>query len=221
MVFTYNFAPNANYFYQSQESTGAISSGNATTTMTGSNLTILTAVSGQDDVGGTFPVNFNFFFFGTNYGNSLNSGIYWNTNQVLGFGTPVNTIGWTATSGRGVLLGNADRRTNTYFYTPTIISSGYNYMSCFLYGQNFYNDGIPNAVQFQIRIMRGPSHQYIELRCKLAPSNAGAYNITNGTAFQNTFGGYVNMVANQSFVLQSDLNGNSWTFFNNSFVNII
>ena len=34
MVFTYNFAPNANYFYQSQQSsTGAIVSGNATTTM--------------------------------------------------------------------------------------------------------------------------------------------------------------------------------------------
>jgi hypothetical protein len=49
-------------------------------------------------------------------------------------------------------------------------------------------------------------------------STSGAYNITNGTAFQNTYGGFSNMVTNQSFVLQSDLNGNNWTFFNNSFV---
>ena len=221
MPFTYNFAPISNYYYQSQQSsTGAIVSGNATTTMTGANLTILSGVSGQDDVGVTFPVNFNFFFFGTNYGNSLNSGIYWNTNQVIGFGTTNNTITWVANTGRGVLIGNTDRRTNTFYYTPTITSSGYSYMSCFLYGQNIYNDGVVNAVQFQFRIMRGPSYQYIEVRCKLAPSTAGAYNITNGTAFQNTYGGFSNMVANQSFVLQSDLNGNNWTFFNNSYVNI-
>jgi hypothetical protein len=47
-----------------------------------------------------------------------------------------------------------------------------------------------------------------------------AYNITNGTAFQNTYGSFSNMVANQSFVLSSDLNGNNWTFYNNYYINL-
>ena len=89
-----------------------------------------------------------------------------------------------------------------------------------LFGQNVYNDGVPNAMQFQIRMFRGSSFQYIEIRCKQAPSTAGAYNITNGTAFQNTYGSFTNMVSNQSFVLQSDINGNNWTFYNNYYVNI-
>jgi hypothetical protein len=198
------------------------SQGNATTTMSITGLTSLAGVAGQDDVGVTIPgITFDFFFFGTNYGNGANSGIYWNTNSVLGFGTPNGTISWAATTGRGILLGNTDRRTNNFYYSTTQSASGYSYLNCLLFGQNIYNDGTPNAVQFQLRFFRGPIAQYVEVRCKQAPSTPGTYNITNGTAFQNTFvSPFTNMVSNQSFVLESDLNGNNWKLYNNYYINL-
>jgi hypothetical protein len=218
-MFGWSLARDSGYL-ASISSTGALKAGNLTTTMDTTGLTSLAGVAGQDDVGVTFPVNFDFFFFGTNYGNGLNSGIYWNTNNVIGFGTAIGTITWVANTGRGVLIGNTDRRTNTFWYSGTLSSSGFSYIKCLLFGQNIYNDGIPNAMQFQIRMFRSSSVQYIEVSCKQAPSTAGVYNITNGTAFQNTYGSFTNMTANQSFVLQSDGNGNNWTFYNNYYVNL-
>ena len=207
-------------YLASTSSTGSLRPGNLTTTMVTTELTSLAGVAGQDDVGVTFPVNFDFYFFGVNYGNGLNSGVYWNTNNVIGFGTPIGTITWVANTGRGVLIGNADRRTNTFYYSGTLTNSGFSYIKCLLFAQNIYNDGIPNAIQLQIRMFRGTNVQYIEVACKQAPSTPGAYNITNGTSFQNTYGAFTNMVANQSFVLQSDVNGNNWTFYNNYYVNL-
>ena len=196
--------------------------GNRTTTMDITGLTSLAGVAGQDDAAATIPgINFNFYFFGTNYGNGLNSGIYWSTNNVLGFGTPDSTISWNATTGRGILIGNLDRRTNNFYYSPTLSGSGYNYIKCILYAQNVFNDGTPNAIQLELRFFRGPSNQYVEVRCKQAPLSPGTYNITNGSAFQNTFiSPFTNMVANQSFVLASDTNGNNWVLYNNYFINI-
>ena len=210
-----------NYNYERQFFS-LLTQGNAITTMTITGLTSLAGVAGQDDAAATIPgITFDFFFFGTNYGNGANSGIYWSSNNVLGFGNPDSTIAWTATTGRGILLGNTDRRTNNFYYSTTQSASGYSYLNCLLFGQNIYNDSVPNAVQFQLRFFRGPSAQFVEVRCKQAPSTAGAYNITNGTAFQNTFiSPFTNMVNNQSFVLASDLNGNNWTLYNNYYINL-
>jgi hypothetical protein len=209
-----------NYNYE-RRFFSVLTQGNATTTMTTTGLTSLAGVIGQDDAAATIPgINFDFYFFGTNYGNGLNLGIYWSSNNVLGFGNPDSTISWTATTGKGVLIGNLDRRTNNFYYSTTQSSSGYSYLNCLLFAQNIYNDGIANAVQFQLRFFRGPASQYIEVRCKQAPSTAGVYNITNGSAFQNTYGAFTNMVANQSYVLESDLNGNNWTFYNNYYINL-
>lgn len=188
--------------------------GAANTSVTG--LTTMTAVSGVDDGFGTLPVPFDFFFFGTNYGNGNNGGMYWNTNNVIGFGTGNGTITWVANTGRGVLIGNTDRRTNTFSYAATkSTASGYDYINTVLFAQNIYNDGVPNAIQWQIRLFRGTTIQYIEVRARTAPSTGGTWNITNGTTFQNTYSSFTNVTANSSFVLQSDTNGNNWQFFNN------
>jgi hypothetical protein len=209
-----------NYNYERQFFT-VLTAGNATTSMTITGLTSLAGVLGQDDAAATIPgINFDFYFFGTNYGNGLNSGIYWSSNNVLGFGTPDSTITWTATTGRGVLIGNFDRRTNNFYYSTTQYSSGFYYKNCLLFAQNVYNDGVANAIQYQLRFFRSSNVQYIEVRCKQAPSTAGSYNITNGTTFQNTYGSYTNLVANQSFVLSSDSSGNNWKFYNNSYINL-
>jgi hypothetical protein len=190
--------------------------GNGTANLSTTGLTALAGVAGQDDAGVTFPVPIDFFFFGTNYGNGNNSGIYWNTNNVIGFGTPNGTINWAPNTGRGVLIGNTDRRTNTFHYSPTkSTASGYDYINCVLFAQNIYSDGVPNAIQWQIRLFRSSGIQYIEVRATTAPGSGGSWNITNGTAFQNTYGGFTNVSAGSSFVLQSDGNGNNWQFFNN------
>jgi hypothetical protein len=191
--------------------------GNGTANLNTTGLTVLSAVSGVDDTGVAFPVPFDFFFFGTNYGNSLNSGIFWNTNNVLGFGAANGTITWTATSGRGVLIGNVDRRTNTFHYGTTASTyQGYSYIRMVLNAQNFYNDGVANAIRWEILLFRGSSFQYILVRASTAPATAGAWNITNGTTFQGTFSGFTNVTAGSSFVLRSDALGNNWTFFNNN-----
>ncbi len=222
MPMLYNIFSNTSYYnyYITSQNTGATVPGNGTTSMSITGLTNLSSVAGQDDSYSSFPVNFDFYFYGTNYGNGLNSGIYWNTNNVLGFGPGNGTITWAANTGKGILLGNYDRRTNNFYYSNTQTSSGYSYITCLLFAQNVYNDGVVNAIQYQIRIFRGSSNQYVEIRCKQPASTAGSYNITDGTSFKNTFGSYTNMIANQSFVLQSDSNGNNWTFFNNYYINI-
>jgi hypothetical protein len=45
-----------------------------------------------------------FYFFGINYGTGLNLGIYWNTNNVIGFGNPNGTFSWSPGTGRGILF---------------------------------------------------------------------------------------------------------------------
>ena len=208
-----------NYNYERQFFSVLVQ-GNATTTMNTSGLTISSGLTGQDDIGVTIPVNFDFYFFGTNYGNGLNSGIFWCSNAVLGFGPVNSTISWTATTGRGILIGNTDRRTNTFYYSSTQTKGGYSYTTWLIFQQNVYNDGVPNANQYQIRLFRSSTNQYVEVRCYLAPATAGTYNITNGTTFQNTYGSFTNMAANQSFVLSSDSNGNNWRLYNNYYINL-
>lgn len=188
--------------------------GTANVNLTG--LTTLTAVSGQDDSFAYFTVPFDFFFFGSNYGNGNNTGIYWNTNNVIGFGAGNGTITWAANTGRGILIGNTDRRTNTFAFQATASTTqGYSYTNNVLFAQNIYNDGVPNAVQWQIRLFRSPTIQYVEVRASTAPATGGTWNITNGTTFQNTYGAFTNVTAGSSFVLQSDGNGSNWQFFNN------
>ncbi len=190
-------------------------SGNGAANLTTTGMTIASGISGVDDGFATIPIPFDFFFFGTNYGNSLNNGIYWNTNNVLGFGAGNGTITWLANTGRGVLLGNFDRRTNSFYYSGLLTSGSYSYINFVLSAQNVYNDGVPNAIRWQIRLFRSTTIQYIEIRASTAPASGGQWNITNGTAFQGTFAPFTNVTAGSSFVLQSDGNGNNWQFFNN------
>jgi hypothetical protein len=207
---------------------------NATTSMDATGATAIPTVAGQDDAFGPIPTisGFSFLFFGTDYGNNTSNGIYWNTNNVIGFGPGVNAITWSATTGRGILLGNVDRRTNTAFYFPIQTVESYKILRCLMSFQNFYSDGIPNAGQLAVRFVRGPSLQYIEVRIfKGRPSingggvgTAGNWNITNGSTFQNTFSGTTfNSLfpeGNTSFVLTSDLSGNAWTVTSPAYLNI-
>ena len=188
--------------------------GNGAANLSITGMTILSGVSGQDDTFAYVTLPFSFFFFGTDYGNSATN-FYWNTNNVLGFGAGVNTISWAANTGLGVLIGNADRRTTTFYYSPKQTASGYDYINYVLDFRNLYNDIPATSIKWQIRMFRSATIQYIEVRASTAPATGGAWNITNGTTFQNTYGAFTNVSAGSSFVLQSDGNGNNWQFFNN------
>lgn len=190
-------------------------SGNGTANLTVTGLTQLTGVAGVDDGASQLPIPFTFNFFGSNYGNNLNGGFWWCTNNVLTFGASNATISWNANTGRGILIGNADRRTNTFYYSGGSNASGYDYMNMVLNAQNIYNDGVPNAIKWQIRLFRSPTRQYVEVRANSSGATGGVWNITEGTTFQNTYGGFTNISGGASFVLQSDGNGSNWSFFNN------
>lgn len=191
--------------------------GNAAPTMVSTGLTLLSVVTDVDDGAGYITLPFSFFFFGTDYGNNATN-FYWNTNNVLGFGTSNGTITWTANTGRGVLIGNADRRTNAFYYSGKLTGSNYDFINYLLWAQNIYNDGARDAIQWQIRMFRGTTIQYIEVRAGRAPATGGQWNITNGTTFQNTYGAFTNVSVSTSFVLQSDGNGSNWQFFNNYYI---
>ena len=195
--------------------------GNATTTMNSNGMTQLTAVANQDDSSAYVPLPFEFRFFGTNFSNTNPTtapAFYWNTNNVLGFGTRNGDISWQVTN-PGILIGNTDRRTNTFFYTGLQTSGQTNYMTMLLWAQNIYNDGVTNVIRYQMRFFRSPNYQYVEVRINGFGATNGNWNITNGSALQNTFGSYT-ATAGTSWVLRSDLNGSNWTFSNNYYINL-
>lgn len=193
--------------------------GNATTTMNSNGMTLLSAVTGQDDTFGYVPLPFEFRFFGTNYSNAgAAPALYWNTNNVVGFGTGRGDITWSAAN-PGILIGNTDRRTNTFYYSGLQTSGTTNYITMLLWAQNIYNDGVSNVIRYQLRLFRSPNYQYVELRINNFGATQGTWNIANGTAFQNTFGAY-SATAGTSWVLRSDLNGSNWTFSNNYYINL-
>ena len=216
--------------------TNPIVSGNATTTMSITGATAISGVAGQDDAFGYIPTSASFpwFFFGSNYGSGAASQIYWNTNNVIGFGTGNGTISWAANTGRGILFGNLDRRTDpNAYYFPETTNQNFRILKTSHFFRNIYNAGVAGEGQFELRFARNTVSglQYIECRVfKGSPSvNSGAitttgtWNITNGTAFQGTFGTTFNTTfpaGNTSFVLSSDANGSNWTFSNTSYLNI-
>lgn len=219
-----------------------VTSGNATTTMNTTGGTVLSGITGVDDGFAYIPTDatFPFFFFGTDYGSGTANGIYWNTNNVIGFGTGTNTIQWTATTGRGILCGNFDRRCDTNaLYFPLVTSGDYRILRMQMNFRNVYNAGAANEGRMEVRMIRNTVSglQYIEFRIFKGSggANGGAittagygvsnnnWNITNGTTFQNTHGTtFLSTFPadNTSHVLSSDALGNTWTFTNTAYVNV-
>jgi len=160
----------------------------------GINGSILSNITGVDDsstaiTNPTIPsFGFPFFFFGTDYGSS--NTIYWSTNQVLQFGTNTGTITWSQTTGRGILLGNADRRTNSAYVFPFYTRNNHSIKRLVVNHANYYGTS-GSEIQMEIRLIRGPSYQYVEIRMAYwGAGTSGNWNLTNG-------GGYTNVFLNQ------------------------
>jgi hypothetical protein len=195
-------------------------SGNVRGNMSETGGTKIDSLTGQDDVSSYIGNNnFPFYFFGTDYNNNM----FWSSNQVLTFGAANATIGFTSTTGKGILLGNADRRCNFITPIPTANINGYSIYKLVISHSNFYGTA-GSEIQMVIRIIRGgpdtQDAQYIEVRMSYwTAANAGTWNITDGSAFKDTFGSYA-PGDGQSFVLKSNLSGNNWQFFNNYYINL-
>jgi len=189
-----------------------------------------------------------YYFFGKNYGNSANgtnptNSIYMSTNYAFGFG-PGNNIwyNWPVSS-PAILFDFIDGwNFASYVSQPqngTI--SGVKYVRIVSFGTD-YNSyiGVPpprdtttTKKAYEIYYARDNCFQYMQFNCYFegnfdrsqynVPSNIS--NITNGTTFQNTFGAFGANPANNagpqtggSYVIRSDLNGNNWQFFPNTYL---
>ena len=180
----------------------------------------------------------NFYFFGTNYGNSTN-GIYMNTNYAFGFGTgQTHNTDWPVGQ-PAILFDFFDSYNIASYVSPpqngTI--SGVRYVRIVATGTdlNSSDDILTIKKAYEIYYVIDNCFQYMQFNCSLEDvdrtryNNEGANisNITNGTAFQNTFGSTDGSFGNHppntggpqtggSYVIKSDLNGNNWQFFPNT-----
>jgi hypothetical protein len=193
-------------------------SGDALANMDTTGLTKLTALDNNDDGLYHFPVNLDFYFLGTNYGNGLNEGIYWNSNSVLGFGNRNLFDGYL-----GILIGYEDRLNNTFWYSNTLTaSSGANYVRLLYFGQNRFSDGTPDVLQYEINIMRDTSFQYVEIRTAGIGETIGDWDLSDGINYQNTCGDFYQTTGpavGGSYVFKSDLTGQNWEFYRNYHIN--
>ncbi len=111
-----------------------------------------------------------------------------------------------------------------------------------MFFRNFYASGSGNEGQMAVRFVKNTvtGTQYVEFRIYRGsggangglittagygarPTANGGWNITNGTAFQDTFANtYASTFPadNTSFVLESDSNGSIWSFTNTSHLSI-
>jgi len=224
-------------------------SGNITANMNTSGMSTITFTNGNDDGYAYLPfTGMNFYFFGTNYGNSNgttpSNSIYMNTNYAFGFGPGfTNFSSWPVVQ-PAILFDFFDSYNIGSYVSPpqngTI--SGVKYVRIVATGTDFisYNGGDTTTVKkaYEIYYVRDTCFQYMLFNCSLENVNRTQYNstsispgnisnITNGTAFQNTFGSTVGSFGNNppntggpqtggSYVIRSDLNGNNWQFFPNT-----
>jgi hypothetical protein len=171
---------------------------------------------------------FNFNFFGTNYGAGANPGITFSTNLAIGFGNGTTATSISATLGRYIFTGMANRFVNRCAYTNPVTNGSHRIVTIYLFYENANTQSTSSVYsapgQIQIRFIKNTSTgiQYIEFRFYKSYgitnngsiTNVGAWQLTNGTAYQNTFtlGTGPLFFDNDSIVLSSDSLGNTWTF---------
>ena len=179
-------------------------------------------LDGMDDLFRGIGTVFQFFWFGTDWGSSNN--IQWNTNNVMTFGGGSKQyLNWSAGTGKGVLMGQADRRTN---YATEFVPTSRNFYNIkrFIVVQHNSSSRISNTgyeIQMEIRLIRGPAYQYIEIRmANWTAGTGGIWNISDGGSFYNPFSGAPPVGTGASVVLRGSLTGTNWVAYNNYYMNL-
>jgi hypothetical protein len=199
--------------------------GDATTNMDLSGSTSLGLDGGDDAFMGIGNVGFPFFWFGVDYGTSSN--IQWTTNNVMTFGGGSNRYqAWTPDIRPGVLMGQSDRKNTSSGQFAPYLANGHNIKRFMVNQHNYYTGSGGYEIRMEIRLIRGPAYQYIEIRiANWAPGTTnGIWNISNGANFipspNGPFTSAPPVTTGESVVLRGDLNGNNWVAFNNHYVNL-
>ena len=177
-------------------------------------------IDGVDDGFAGIGTVFSFFWFGTDWGSSNN--IQWTTNNVMTFGGGSNQYSaWSASTRPGVLMGQYDRRTNFATQFAPTSSNGYN-IKRFIVSQANYYGTAGSEIQMEIRLLRGPNYQYIEIRmANWSAAQAGYHwNVSDGGSFYNTFSAAPPVGTGGSVVLRGSLTGTNWVAYNNHYMNL-
>jgi hypothetical protein len=168
-------------------------------------------------------MNFTFNFFGTDYGS--NNNIFWNTNGALTFGSGSGTYTeWGTGHPKGFLLGQMDRYLNAIYLINTYTSGSYSVKRIAIFAVDYSDRNVSST--WEIRLIRGPDYQYIELSMYTMSFRSGYRWCGNNGGFFDVFGNGAALNAGnpigagESFVLRSNLNGDTWTYFKNYRVNI-
>ena len=199
----------------------------------------------DDDDGYTYLpfTGMDFYFFGTNYGNSdgtiPTTSMYMNTNYAFGFGIGQGTYNLYAVH-PAISFDLFDSYNIASYVSPpqngTI--SGVKYVRIVATGTDWdsYGAGDLTTIKkaYEIYYVRDNCFQYMQFNCyfeggfdRLAGYGGGDSNISNGTALQNTFGSFGANPPNNggpqtggSYVIRSDLNGDNWQFFPNTHLDL-
>jgi len=176
-------------------------------------------IDNQDDSFAGIGTVFQFFWFGTDWGSSNN--IQWTTNNVMTFGGGnAQYQNWSPGTGRGVLMGQYDRWTNYSTQFAPTSSNGYN-IKRFIVNQRNYYATAGSEIQMEIRLLRGPAYQYIEIRmANWSAGTGGIWNISDGGSFYNPFSGAPPVGTGASVVLRGSLTGYNWVAYNNHYMNL-
>ena len=229
---------------------GAIlSKGNKVANMNTSGM-INISFSDDDDGFAYLPfIGMDFYFFGNNFGNSNgtneSSSIYMNTNYAFGFGNGnVDRENWDVST-PAILFDFFDSvNFNSYVSPPQNgTRQGVKYLRIVAIGTDYNGRANPDNPDptvkkaYEIYFVRDNCFQYMQFNCNIETVDRSQYlqdttslyangsNITDGITFQNTFGPTFSITANgpqegSSYVIRSDLNGNNWTFFPNTYLNL-
>jgi hypothetical protein len=189
--------------------------GNAGANMSGGNVFIGSLT--DDSFFGIGNVG-QFFWFGTDWGSSNN--VQWCTNGALTFGGGSGAYAaWSPATARGVLMGQADRMTRWGYQSEPYTVNNHKIKRIIVNQTDYSNQGV--TVEYAIRLIRGPTHQYIEIRFGTYNTGTGGlWNISDGGSFYNPFSGAPPVGGGASCVLRGDLNGYNWQAFNNNYVNL-
>jgi len=177
-------------------------------------------ITGVDDSFTGIGTVFQFFWFNTDYGSGNN--IQWTTNNVMTFGGGSSQYtNWAANVRPGVLMGQYDRRTNYATQFAPTSSNGFNIKRFIVVQHNYYSGSAGNEIQMEIRLLRGPAYQYIEIRMAYwGAGTGGIWNISDGGSFYNPFSGAPPVGTGASVVLRGSLTGTNWVAYNNHYMNL-
>ena len=126
------------------------------------------AGTGIDLDDGDVPIPMNFNFFGTS------STMYWSSNNAIIFGTPSPHLEVNIPRTQpAILLGNYDRSLKA-FYSKNIVTTRYSMTIIQVEFYDYYTNTISDPTyQYQIRLIKTGSQQFVEVYVKSSPPSPG------------------------------------------------